>query len=871
MIDWLGMNNIVEHELFCDRVREHANNIICVDSPANKFFNSASKFLFFEQELVRKLHDRDFENTSFLYSFIATVLFEKLFEYSCSLIFGKSSLDRNCPVCLVAVGEFGQNESFIHSKIKLLIFSENDWVFKNYADKLLDVMQLDQIKFLSNKISFENTTIKSFFEKLKNSANDCCDCLSARFLSGSVNLYRKFDKIFNKVYLKSVKNFSNFLQEFFELNQNLECRYGDTFLLKEPNVIKGIGGFKEAQQLLRIMPAFASVFGIEMTQHELKLKAAYSVLKKLRDALLIISGRDSEKLYVDRQSDIAKLMRYKSPALMLNDFYDNAKVVREIFLITKANFEEITYSLPQSNVEYFDGFYSQNGFIYHKNAKIFDKKPIRILNVFRYATQFNYKLSPALLELISVKIKEINFNENSGFIKIFIDILSDSGQVYNHFKYQYFCEIFSKIFKEFETAFVKQLSSNLQTYTLGMHCVQSIKWLDYLFDKNIPSKFSILQNILKKIKDYKILYISLLFHDIGQIYQSLNHNIKSAEIIERVIKLFDLNPKQEDILLFLIKEHGLIPKTFDKNDFELAAKKLANAIENEENLNYLYIHTFCDLSATNNLLWSDSSNATYAEIYSKTLEIIKAKNASTSTNYNEKLLNKLSTIEQDENWLHLANQHINLTNFSNLATLPLSKIKYYIDCIIKFDSTNSTLVDWLDDKELGICYLIVTTKKEDSLIRRVCGCLMQLNVSISAINAVKRLDGLVVLFIYFKNVLNKKNFHKYSNLIKNAVNSNCDSFEPTDKLKIYKTQNKTLSSITLYLDSAKCVVVLDAAGNDRIGLLFDITKIIDEQNFEIIFADVKTENFIVIDRFWLKPKNLSASIPSLRTALDDLF
>ena len=76
------------------------------------------------------------------------------------------------------------------------------------------------------------------------------------------------------------------------------------------------------------------------------------------------------------------------------------------------------------------------------------------------------------------------------------------------------------------------------------------------------------------------------------------------------------------------------------------------------------------------------------------------------------------------------------------------------------------------------------------------------------------------------------------------------------------------ASVDIYHELSLQRTIIEIKAIDRIGLLFKLSQLINNKNFDITFARISTERGIVMDTFYLE--NINLNDPSTTSDLVDL-
>src|SRR5690606_22589245 len=95
-------------------------------------------------------------------------------------------------------------------------------------------------------------------------------------------------------------------------------------------------------------------------------------------------------------------------------------------------------------------------------------------------------------------------------------------------------------------------------------------------------------------------------HDIGKARGIQGHAESGVEIALPILKRFHVSPENSEFVTFVIKNHLIMARFWQKRDVDdpNTAAAFAELVPDADKLRYLYVHTFCDARGTAAGLWN---------------------------------------------------------------------------------------------------------------------------------------------------------------------------------------------------------------------------------------------------------------------------
>jgi len=542
-------------------------------------------------------------------------------------------LAKDSKITLLAVGGYGRKELAPFSDIDIMIIAnKRDPLTSESAERLL-------YSFWDKGINISHS-FRTINETLEDSLKDLqtrTSLLDVRFISGNKSLFNTF---ILDAYQKIVKkNKKDFISQIF----NEVYRRYKTFSLSlyqlEPNIKEGRGGLRDLHTILwlcRIALGFKSLDDLKslFTKNEFRhFKRACEFILRTRIYLHVVSRRKNELLTFEYQEALSNLMGFKKTNLFLGSeifmrvYYRHSRTIMDALKKVMNLFSKTIFSLfPPLIVKK-----ASKHFCISKGEIILDSKytldsPELILEAFYVYATTNKEFSERLQDLIGKKKLIINKDRqlSSHSAQLFIKILS-TKRVYETLYEMHRLGILDRLFSDFGRLRYLVVYEPYHRYTVDEHTLRTIKHLESLRN-NSNQKFPLLNNLTLEIAPY-ILYIALLFHDIGKgIYgSSMKHEGEGYKRLKTLLEPFEIDKKEKKTIEFLVKNHIFLSKYALKRDIDdiETIKWIADTVENEYNLKALLLITFADMSAVNPEYFTDWKAKLLFEIYHKTISHLR--------------------------------------------------------------------------------------------------------------------------------------------------------------------------------------------------------------------------------------------------------
>lgn len=816
------------------------------------------------------------------------------------------------PVSLIAIGGYGRSELSPLSDVDIILLHTHKVrpLRLERLIHLINVFLVGPLKNLYFRVTFNSRTISDTIVVGKSDYRMLNAQLDSRLITGSAKLFVFFRKVYSE-FMKGADP-HEFILKCIDAQKQRHEKHDMTVFLQEPNIKNGVGGLRDYQNILWLARAKfrKAAFSVLEENHLIspiersKLKKANEFLLRVRNELHFQTQRSADLLYMEQQVYVALNLGYKSMNIFsiveqfMQDYYKHANNIHKINTLLierllvllegqeqKFSLQTLISSVAQIPEKHVDGFILSNAILIQQNEHVFQEDPIRLIRVFRHCQQFQATLHPELKSLIEKSLYlitpvVINHPDAS---RAFRSLLQSIGEVYVILSQMHDLGVLAKFIPEFEKITFLVQHEFYQRFTTDEHTLKSIEQLDLIFNSN-----------QKDIKSYAIairetmlpslLYLVLLFHDIGKSQGNVYHPQNSAKIAKLVLSRLGISEKQQESVLFLIKNHLSMMKTwqrFDVDDPDVYIT-FAGSLKDPEILKYLYVLTYCDAKATNFDIWNSYKDILHSKLYKNTLNVFSQQSSDNvedrkrqkkeayldlfrqeNPHFDDKMIEDVIRMHPDKYFM--------LSSLDEMS-LHMDLVERLQSDILKADCAGSLMpvVHWKHDINQSLTIVTIVTWARPGLFASIAGAFAASGLSVISAKAFTRSDKIVIDTFFVieadtwknsqKNL--KKIFEsKLNNIIVNDENPMPDILALQKKISRSPrlSSNKIGTSIDVYHEIALKRTIVEVQTIDEIGLLYRIALSISNHGFDIFYAKINTEHGSAIDTFHIQKDNLNES------------
>ncbi len=873
------------------------------------------QFLSLENEMILRRH-RSGEsglNVALARSCVIDLLLQHLFSQALER-FAHDHGVPSTPVCLLGLGGYGRAELSPLSDIDIMFLfpARSRGKHLKTFQELLSNEVLYPLWDLRLKIGHSTRTINEVIEEARKDIRTKTSLLEGRLVAGSEELFNIFHHAYKNFYQK--ENPHKYLEARLHDQAGRRERFQNTIFLQEPDIKSGVGGLRDYQNTLwmaRIklgIERMADLCEHNYLQHkeEKDYRRAYDFLMRVRNELHFISRHPTDLLDLESQPVVARNLGYeeedifKRVEIFMRDYYMHAQTVfrtsqlleqrlalRQDHRATdRVSFREVIRARKFDRQKQFDGFLLRGNELTFEMRDVFRKDPERLIRVFRHCQQLNCRMDFELTSLIQESVHLItNDVIRSPRPNIsFATILQQAGQVYPTLILMHDLGVLGKFVPEFGRLTCLVQHEFYHRYTADIHTLNTLAELDSVFAGEDPvmEKY---RAVLRQTPYPKLLYLILFLHDIGKSTGVAGHAESGAKLARNVLTRMEIEEEKCRQVDFVIRNHLLMTRIWQKYDVEdpRTAALFAEQVENLDNLRHLYVHTFCDARATAANLWNSFKDTLHTQLYQSTAEKLTLGATIDQKHTERKKMISKSVIEQKIPGIseEEITAHFNLLPeryFTNTDTgeiiLHIKLIHQLLANIAAQSEAEGALIpiiDWNDDVDRSITIVDVVTWDRAGLFSKMAGAFIAAGLNILTAKVITRSDHIAIDTFYVVEpgrgmVQSQEARDTFRKTLERALTSKKDIFpevlgdarrKKKKEKSLYRQEKPRLeasipSNVQVYNELSLKRTIVEIQANDKIGLLYEISRILFDYGYDITFARIATERDVALDTFYIE-------------------
>jgi [protein-PII] uridylyltransferase len=683
-------------------------------------------------------------------------------------------------------------------------------------------------------------------------------------------------------------------------------KFGAVVCLQEPNVKESAGGLRDMHTALWIAYSKYGCQSIDdmrgrdlISEEEQRLaEKAYDFLLRVRYEAHLLTNRKTDRIALDLQPAIAERFGYVSEHHLLasekfmRDYYHRAQEINWFSesILARATETELKPSRWfnwQRTARLAEPFSITDGRLQLEgDPQIFVKSPLKLFDAFALAQAADVTFSHGLREAIGQSLIAIdkNFRNSPEAADAFLKLLRRRGRVGHVLRLMHETGFLGRYIPEWGHISLLIQHDLYHHYTVDEHTLIAIDALDEL-DNSQDRQRSHFRSILDKVEDIGLLYLSLLFHDIGK-GRGSGHIPRGVKISERICPRLHLDPESTAKVLQMVNLHVAMSHIAQRRDINepQVAIDFAAQVGTLDILNMLLLLTYADLHAVAPGVWSDWKGSLLWDLYQVTLVHLdggqeQITNINSIKQLKEEVMHslegKIPLSEIERHFALLPERYERTTKADTVANhlLLIEQLKSDpVSCYWRQQSKSAT--------ELTIC-----TRDRHGLFADIAGTLTTQGTEILSAELNTREDGIAIDVIILRDAATHHALEEYrrepvERALKTAITGSSDVTRLFEKWRTNSAPRRKKSipvrrtagpHIICDNDSAQASTLLEVRTADEPGLAYKISSAITEEKLDIVCAKIATEKSDALDVFYITDSNgmklSEAAMRSLETAL----
>ena len=541
-------------------------------------------------------------------------------------------------ISLLAVGGYGRGELHPQSDIDLMLLIRrgSPTRYQKSIEGFLTFLWDIQLK-----IGQSARSLAQCVDEARTDITVATNLMETRTIAGDEKLRLSMLKKTGPRKIWPSKDF--FLAKCDEQNERHK-KHGNTEYNLEPNIKEAPGGLRDIQMINWVAKRHFKVDSLEelvgkefLTLDEyLQLKRGEAFLWKVRYELHLIAERPEERLQFDHQRKIATLLGYHDSderlgvEQFMQHYYQVVLSMRELNDVMLQYLDEVILHKDKAGKieEINEHFQVRDHHIETVGEYVFAKYPSALLEIFCLLGENEdiIGIRAATIRQIRQHRKLIDepFRNEPQNKKLFLRLLRCPCNLSMQLQRMTRYGILGRYLPEFGGIIGQTQHDLFHRYPVDAHTLQLIKNMRSLNRPEVAEEFPVTSHIYKNLFKPELAFIAGLYHDVGK-GRGGDHSVLGAVDATNFCVRHGLPEEEVKLISWLVENHLLMSSTSQRSDISDpdVIHKFAEIIGNLRQLDYLFVLTVADITATNPTLWNSWKGSLMRQLYAETRKTLQ--------------------------------------------------------------------------------------------------------------------------------------------------------------------------------------------------------------------------------------------------------
>jgi len=766
-------------------------------------------------------------------------------------------------VCLMAIGGYGRAELAPYSDIDLLLlYSPSN---KNELSPLAEQI-LYPLWDLGLDVSCSSRSIDECLKMARSDVQVKTGLIDGRYLDGEYEFFRNLYGLFTKKVLhRRVQKFAGALAR--DIHPRRQ-KYEDPAYVLEPNIKEGEGGLRDFQVgrwIIRAKYKTDRWDSILFPDHSRMLDKSIQFLWAIRNHLHLLSERRQDDLTFELQEKIAPLLGFpkgtKGVEEMMRQYHLSARGISNFFhdildraLFEPSAFRKIIFFFQRKRID--ENFEIAHGELHLLDPVAFKKDPSQLMTLFQHCQAYQAKVDFRTEEAVMEALPFIDdrFRASQKVNQAFLSILRRGKGADALLMKMHQLGFLSRYIPEFSDVEGKVHYDLYHVHPVDIHSILAVEELGRLRDGYYQKDYPLLTSLIREIEKPDILFLTTLLHDIGKGREG-DHALIGAEMTKQVGERMGLTSEEKELMEFLISRHLFMLETAFRRDLhdEQAILRFANETGNPVRLKMLYLLTFADIKAVGPEAWTSWKNSLLMELFLKTSHFFEKGEEPQAFLKRGKTIAQLWQSLPRETLSHYA-EHL---PDRYLSTYSSEEISCHIKMAQSLDK-EVLLVGWSPEEEVR-ARVTICTKDRYGLFSKIAGSMFLNRLNILEAQVHTWGNGVALDTFYVEDPTGEieRRLQQFKKDLKEILSGKIS-------LKLLLSQReesgwiqkkvipKVPGEAKVNNRDSDFYTIIEITGEDRLGVLYEITQALTDCGCDIHFARISTLGNRVVDVFYVQ-------------------
>ncbi|MEM6383373.1 MAG: [protein-PII] uridylyltransferase [Pseudomonadota bacterium] len=713
--------------------------------------------------------------------------------------------------------------------------------------------------------------------------------LEARLILGDAPLFDDFKQAFADQVVRG--SAAEFVSAKLAERDTRHAKQGSSRYLVEPNIKESKGGLRDLNTLFWIGKyVYQVVEDEELVTKGVFTRDEYRTFLKGMDFLWaarchlhFLARRPDDRLSFDLQGEIAQRIGYAERAGMqaverfMKHYFLVAKDVGNLTRILCAQLEEMeakgqplldrmlgpllrrkAKSLPSN-----DDFIVETGRLNVSHTDVFSDDPVNMLRFFHLADNHGLALHPDAVRLItrSLKLVTSDLRADAEANALFLEILCSKNRAEQTLRLMNETGFLGRFVPDFGKVVAMMQFNMYHHYTVDEHLLRTVGVLAQIESGKLKDEHPLAASLLPTIQNRRALFVALFLHDIAK-GRPEDHSVMGAKVARKLCPRLGLSKSETALVAWLIEDHLVMSMTAQSRDLSdpQTIEAFTARVQSLERLKLLLILTVCDIRAVGPGVWNGWKGQLLRTLYYES-EIILTGGHSQAARQQRVDAAKAVLLEALSDW----------PEADRVAYGDMHYAPYWLRTDLDHKITHAHLIREADKSGQPFASLVSVHGFEDvteiviyapdhprllASIAAACVAVKAdiVGAQIHTTSNGKALDTILIRKVFDDAADERRRAERIVETLEKALAGEFalkPMIEASRKAKGRVRAFKVPAEVMIDNQGSERFTVVEAAGRDRPGLLYDLASALADLSLDTFSAHVATFGERAVDVFYI--------------------
>ncbi len=576
-------------------------------------------------------------------------LIRLIYDYTVAHIYHPTtSGSRDEEIVIAATGGYGRGLLAPYSDIDLqfiLPYRQTPW-----SESVAEYM-LYMLWDLGLKVGHATRTVSQCTSLSMSDMTIRTSLLDARFLLGDEELYDNFKARFAADVVNGTER--EFIEAKLAERDARHKQTGESRYRVEPNVKDGKGGLRDlhtlhwlAKYVYGAGPGEVGLPADVFRDDEIEaFNRSEEFLWRVRCHMHFERGRADERLTFDLQPVIADNLGFREDEGLLSverfmrRYFTVARDVGELTGIFCSSLEMQQLARAPRVQDYLNplnwttrrrvrkttDFRIDNNRLNIASADLFKRDPVNLIRIFSQAAELSTFLHPNALRRIrdSLPLIDDNLRNNPEANRIFLHLLVGNKIPEHILRRMGETGVLGRFIPDFGRVEAMMQFNMYHHFTVDEHLVRTVGQLIAIENGELADTLPLSNKIISTIQNKRVLYVAAFLHDIAKGRRE-DHSIAGARTAMELCPRFGMSKGETETVAWLIREHLTMSNVSQSRDLgdPKTIRDFADVVQTRERLKLLLLLTVADIRAVGPGTWNGWKGQLLRELYYETELIV---------------------------------------------------------------------------------------------------------------------------------------------------------------------------------------------------------------------------------------------------------